>query len=233
MIRISTCFVLLLLTGTVSRAQDCNTLFKEAFARLKSLPVSSKGIFMKYNVRVLMKDESVHSDKIEVAVYDNRTKVVSDNFTIYQDSKAMVFIQNEAKTIFITSPAQDAVRATQLQNFISLQDSLFAHAEIKHCNSQTGNRKVVRFHFPSLSTSNFPLDEVAYEIDVNRKEIVAIKLMYSKTNAMAISAIEFSFEALDRDFNKKPFEGSAVTKVFDGGNKLKGAFAYYNVIDQR
>lgn len=234
------CVVFFFSFSGVVRAQDCLKLFTSAFQKMKTLPESGSGISMKYAVQVEMTDGTIHTDNIEMNILNKRVKIVSNDFIIYQDVKAMVVIHPEANTIFMTAPADMATQNSQLQGILVLQDSLLKHMVLKSCVAEKtrnakGNQiyKKMTFQLPVLAQSDFPISSIMYWIEQVNGSIRKIQLDYKEKEDQEVKSIAFEFQEMSNQYQDSPFEGTAVARVLDAKNGLRTEYKNYSLIDKR
>ncbi|UII30388.1 hypothetical protein LVD17_19030 [Fulvivirga ulvae] len=211
--------------------QACDELIRKIY----DVPLdfdASKGYFLDYSVRAAYLNENEPRESIqrfEVVGRNDRVKVASEDYVIYQDSLAQVTILKDRRTIMISDKVLEEMKNDQWENFRILQDTLIANAADKICETEEGHHKIT--------------------IELNQKvrdfmKIRELKLWSAKERVMLTRAVitylpgqpveevELSINKYLPTYEQVIFEGRAVDKVLIG-NDLKDQYKGYKLIDVR
>jgi hypothetical protein len=223
---------------SVHGADDCMTLFRQAYDKMISLyeQKGDKGMAMLYKVEAVGKDDKMNSDVVEMKSYNKKSTIISQKVMVYQDEQNIVAIQPSNKSIFISRPLPESVRQSQMENVFKLQDSLSHYMTLKSCTTGALKKngkplKKLNFQLTATKQEKFGITSLNYWINEKEVRVVKIQLEYAQSRPLKTSS--YTIESFNGDYKGSPFEGSAVGIVMTKGNKLKENYKGYNVIDKR
>lgn len=231
-------FSICLLLGSsayTTRDMDCMDLFSHAFGKLKDInPENAKGLLLKYRVTIETSDGTKYYDSVDLSIYEKKSRIVSSEFVIFQDDKAMVLIRPKSNTIFLSRPVDSSVRKIQFQNIIRMQDSIFAKMILKSCVTETGtNSKKMTFQFPVKMQDNIGMSSVQYWIDEQAVSVQKLQLNYQPGKRQQLKVLIMEFVKLNTHYASAPFVGTATANVFNSKNALKSEYKNYTIVDKR
>ncbi|HYF68640.1 MAG TPA: hypothetical protein VD884_10910 [Ohtaekwangia sp.] len=220
--------------------QDCLSVFRQAYGKMKNFSHDSHdGLLLKYSVHVETTTGENYSDFINLEMRQKRVKVVSSDFTVFQDEKTMVVIQPEAKVIFMTRPVAESLRQNQLAAFMKLQDSIYKYMKVRSCgidpavkdNGGNSTQRIM-FQLPIGVQEASGVTTVTYWVDASQLAIKRLKLTYGSSSSL-YKAVSFHFDQVDDKYVGVPFDGSALSRVMEGKSRIKERYRHFEMIDQR
>jgi hypothetical protein len=205
--------------------------FRAAYNDLRSIQKNSKGTYISYSVEVVTAQGEKQVDHLTLKSVGNKSYVKSDAVTMFQDAATMVALQNTEKTIFITRPIPSEWKKAQLEGIFKVQDSLINYLNLKSCAMDMVNaKKLQKLVFePKGRLKDRGVKYATYWLD--DQSVKSILIDYNKSDY--ISSWKMTIDQFDSNYSEAPFQGSALSKVFDKSNKLRNDFRNFTLIDKR
>lgn len=232
------CFTAILFPKTVPLdpcLQEVDAIFKTMYGHL---PKEDRVAFVSYEVITTNRpqgpkeqEESRHST-VRTYAGQQQYRFISDDIEVYQDKDDLFTVIPMRKVIYRANAGIKTNGDERLRQMKQLQDTLFRNSDRVICTKLTGSGadKLVTL-FPAKKWVELTqIASVDYYLNSEKKELQRQVIHY--TNLKKLKSVEYIFREIDYDHRLVSLR-QPVKSLFMDGNKLRPAYAGYQLIDVR
>lgn len=219
-----------------SQSVDCKIDVEKAYDHIRKIGVSD-ALQMKYSVSMEEWDGGVTEELTSVVRKGQRVKMSTKDLEVFQDAEAMVAINREARSIFITKPQAANIRQDQFKAFTQAFDSLLNHVEMQSCElvcidqKLNVNHRKVSFGLDQKWTGLTGIRKIVYWLTDGDPRIIRIQMEYSTSSKL--KSLDFNLLEANSEYAGGPFDNLAVSHVLDKNGNLLPAYKNYELMDKR
>lgn len=223
----------------MAQNNNCKTLLTTLYNdfRVKNQFVQTPYAHLNYTLVQTINDpratNKLVTENIDLYAGKNLSYLKAKSTAYYQNSSVLVSVIPSEKLAIIGQPKSNK-SSNQINDMLSLQDSLLKHCQVSICTTETKKgttyQKIVLKPSAKL-TQRFNITQITYYIDLVKNNFYEISVDYNKNNRLKQTLVRFN--TIDYNYKGEIFNTPPLKILYDNNNKLLPNYKNYRVNDYR
>ena len=215
---------------------ECRALLLATYQNLANhyTPEVGESIYLQFSTRIkLSADEEWLSTTTQLYANSEKSYLLNDQITVYQDNATSITIIPSRETIHIGDAVPRRQRNQLIEELLPTQSQLISTAAISSCEDLLeGRRKIVLNLAPEIQ-QEYKIQKLIYHVQVENKELYSMEIQYVPGLTQETMIITFDAVETSTQVTKGPLDKDPLQQVYENSKRLRKQFAAYEVVDTR